>query len=78
MRYGSTLFEYYGEFISRRKDPDVLVLFFFISEHADGERRGACADLKGPKDTSHRDLSDATVRFDLALGVRRRHAPKSC
>ena len=23
-------------------------------------------------------LSDATLRFDLALGVRRRHAPKSC
>ena len=25
-----------------------------------------------------RDPSDATLRFDLALGVRRVHAPKSC
>ena len=25
-----------------------------------------------------RDLSDATLRCDLALGVRRRHAPKGC
>ena len=32
---------------------------------------------KAPKDAPHRDLSDATVRFDLVLGVRRRHAPKS-
>ena len=29
-----------------------------------------------PKDASHRDLSDATLRPDPALGVRRRHAPK--
>ena len=36
----------------------------------------ARADLKVPKDASHRDRSDATRRFDLALGVRRRHAPK--
>ena len=35
-------------------------------------------DLKAPKDASHRDFSDATLRFDLALGVRRRHAPNSC
>ena len=32
--------------------------------------------LKGPQDVSHRDLSDATLRFDLTIGVRRRHAPK--
>ena len=36
------------------------------------------ADLKVPKDASHRDLSHSTPRFDLALGVRRRHAPESC
>ena len=28
-----------------------------------------------PKDASDRALSDATLRFDLALGVRRRRAP---
>ena len=37
-----------------------------------------CADLKVPKDASGRDLSDATLRFDLAPCVPRRHAPKSC
>ena len=36
------------------------------------------ADLKVLKDASCRDLSDATLRFDLALGVCRRRAPKSC
>ena len=33
-------------------------------------------DLKVPEDTPRRDLSDAALRFDLALGVHRRHAPK--
>ena len=37
------------------------VFFFDISEHADGERRGACSDLKVPKGAPHRDLSDATL-----------------
>ena len=37
-----------------------------------------CVDLKVSKDASDRDISDATLRFDLALGVRRRRAPKSC
>ena len=41
-------------------------LVFFGPEHADGERRGL--DLRA--------LSDATLRFDLAVGVRRRRAPK--
>ena len=50
--------------------------FFNISEHADGDRRGPVADLKVPKDASGRDLSNATLRLDLALGVRRRRAPK--
>ena len=31
-----------------------MPLFFYISEHADGERRGACADLKT---TRGRDLA---------------------
>ena len=51
--------------------------FFEISAHADGERRGTRVDLNIREDTSHRDLSDATLRFELALGVRRRLAPKS-
>ena len=44
-------------------------IFGDFSGHADGERRGL---------DRIRALSDATLRFDLALGVRRRHAPKSC
>ena len=50
---------------------------YCISAHADGKCREPVADVKVPKDASHRDLSDATLRFDLALGVGRRHAPKS-
>ena len=50
----------------------------------DFENLGACrrrtprtrVDLKVPEDASHRDPSDATLRFDLAIGVRRRYAPK--
>jgi hypothetical protein len=34
-------------------------------------------DLKVPKAASRRDLSDATFQSGLALGVRRRHPPKS-
>ena len=34
-------------------------------------------DLKVHKDTPHQELSDATLRFDLVLGVRRRRALKS-
>ena len=56
---------------------DLARFFFRISEHADSERRGPVADLKVPHDASHRDLSDATLRSDLALGVHRRHAPKN-
>ena len=52
--------------------------FFNISGHADGERRGPVADRRVRKDASHRDLSDATLRSDLAPGVRRRHAPEKC
>ena len=33
-------------------------------------------DLKVPTDASHRGLSDATLRFDPAFGIRRRHAPE--
>ena len=33
--------------------------------------------LKGPSDVSRPDLSNAALRSDLALDVRRRHAPKS-
>ena len=37
-----------------------------ISEHADGKCRQLRADLKVARDGSHRDLSDATLRSDLA------------
>ena len=50
-------------------------VLFNLSEQTDGVRRGPVTFLKVPKRTSHRDLSDATLQFDLALGVRRRHAP---
>ena len=39
--------------------------------------RTAWAAPKVSRDASHRDLANATPRFDPALGVRRRHAPKS-
>ena len=51
-------------------------LFF---EHLGARRRRTPRtriDLKASKDASHRELSDSTLRFDPALGVRRRHAPK--
>ena len=47
-----------------------------ISERADGERRRPVPVWKVSEDASRRDLSDATLRFGLALGVRRRHAPE--
>ena len=53
-------------------------LFSKISEHADGERLRARADLKVRKDAAHRDPSNATLRFNLAFGARRRQAPKGC
>ena len=37
-----------------------------------------CVGLKVPNDASHRDLSDAILRFDLALGARRWHVLESC
>ena len=52
--------------------------FYNISEHADGERRGALVGLKVPSDASQQILADATLRFVRALAVCRRHAPKSC
>ena len=42
---------------------------------ADAEAR---VDPRAAKGASHPDLSDAALRFGLALGVRRRPAPKSC
>ena len=52
--------------------------FLNTSEHADGERRGPVSIRRYLKTRLTDDLSDATLRSDLALGVRRRHAPKSC
>ena len=43
--------------------------FSNISEHADGESPRTCVDLRVYEDASHRDLSGATLRFGLALGV---------
>ena len=54
-------------------------IFFNISEHADGERRGPVSIWRQPKDASHRDLSDATLRCRSSpLPFAVSHAPKSC
>ena len=64
--------------VQHEPQPQQALTFFFSTEHADGEHRRALVDPRVPKDAPHRDLSDATLPFALALGVRRRHAPKSC
>ena len=38
-------------------------------------RRMTRVDLNVPRDASYRAHSEATLRFDLALGARHRHAP---
>ena len=52
---------------------------FFFQRLGAGRRRtpeDPVADLEVSKDAApRRDLSDATLRFGSALGVRRRHAP---
>ena len=53
------------------------VFFFQCLRACRRQTPATCVDLQVPKDASHTDLRDATLRFDLALGVRRRHAPKS-
>ena len=50
--------------------------FFDISEPCRRRTPRSRADLRVARDAPCRDLSDATLRFDPALGVRRRHAPK--
>ena len=53
----------------------------FFGQYLEACRRRTprtAADPKTPKAASRRDLSNAPLRFDLALGARRRHAPKSC
>ena len=53
----------------------------FCFQYFDACRRRTprtCVYLKVPTHASHQGLSDPTLRFDLALGIRRRHAPKSC
>ena len=52
--------------------------FSNISEHADGERRGPVSIGGCLKTRSRRELPYAALRFDLALGVRRRHAAEIC
>ena len=61
-----------------------LLFFFFsfpffsflayVSEHADGEQRGALADLNLPNDASRRDLSRPPLRSIPSLGVCCPHA----
>ena len=55
--------------------------FFFVFQCL-GARRWRTSmsrvDLKVPQGAPDRNLCDATLRFDLALGVRRRHGPKCC
>ena len=79
--------------VAKKKWPRVVANVccnaFFFCEWPDSLQRlrlfGACrrrtprtrADLNVPKDASHQDPFGATFRSDLALGVRRRHAPKS-
>ena len=54
-------------------------MFFYISVHADGELQAPEVEPKVPKHEPRRDLSGCCpCDFDLALGVRRRHAPTSC
>ena len=62
----------------RRKSSSISVSAFFSIPRSTptGHVKGPCQSGV-PKDTSHRDLSDATLRFDLVLSARRRHAPKS-
>ena len=50
--------------------------FFNISAHADGARRGPVSIGRCLKTRLTRGPSVAAPRFGLALGVRRRHAPK--
>ena len=64
-----------AENIPQCEDIRVPPLF---SEHADRECRRPGPGRRAPKDASHRDLSDATLRFDLALDVCCRRAPKGC
>ena len=53
--------------------------FLSISDRADGGRRGGARSiLEVPPDASRRGPSGTTLPFDLAIGVCRRHAPKSC
>ena len=57
-----------------------LVSGGFLSRYLGACRRRSPRTRVGrkvPKDASRRDLSGATLRLDLGLSVRRRHAPKS-
>ena len=60
----------------RTQDEDLTIFLQYLGEC---RRRTpeACADTKVLKDAPHRELSDATLRLDLALGVRHGHAPES-
>ena len=58
-------------------DPHRDVIHNYFFQHLGACRRRtprACADLKVSQDASRRDLSDATLRLDLGLGV----SPSAC
>ena len=62
-------------------DPASVPLFFQYLGACRWRTPMACADLKAPKDASHRDLSDAPLRCRssrrrFAVGMRRKGCPK--
>ena len=59
----------------RRAEPAIFFQYLGASRRRTPRAR---VDLKVPDDAYHPDLSNATLRFDLAVGAHRRHAPKSC
>ena len=75
----SLVMKYSGHYAIQltHQGPAALWAERFFSQNIGACRRRAprtCINLNVSKDTSHRDLSDPTLRFGLALGVRRRHA----
>ena len=52
--------------------------WFSLEQDPDSWARATYYSIFGHFRGMRSALSDATLRFDLAPGVRRRHAPKSC
>ena len=64
-----------GSFLTTAQQAERV--FFSMSRSMPTANTRTGVDLRVPKDASHRDLSDAAVRFNPALGVHRRLVPKS-